>query len=50
MHPWVALLISAAAKTKPPHIVFIVGDVVGYNVFGFFNDNVRSRVRVSGGT
>lgn len=37
-----ALLALAAGKptlSPKPHVVFIVGDDVGYNDFGFFNDN-----------
>lgn len=29
---------AATVATKPPNVVFIVGDDVGYNDFGHFND------------
>ena len=29
---------ASAAKASPPNVLFIVGDDVGYNDFGFFND------------
>jgi arylsulfatase A-like enzyme len=34
------LLIALSCGSKmPPHVMFIVGDDVGYSDFGFFNDN-----------
>ena len=32
-------LSSSTGNTPPPHVMFIVGDDVGYSDFGFFNDN-----------
>ena len=32
-------VVPAAASANPPHVVFIVGDDVGYSDFGYFNDN-----------
>lgn len=36
--PAVAKTGSASGKATPPNVLFIVGDDVGYNDFGFFND------------
>ena len=30
---------SPASSSAPPNVLFVVGDDVGYNDFGFFNDN-----------
>ena len=35
----VVALSSASARKTSPHVVFIVGDDVGYSDFGYFNDN-----------
>ena len=34
----VAFATAPLAAAHPPHVVFIVGDDVGYSDFGFFND------------
>ena len=34
----VAFAAAPLAAAHPPHVVFIVGDDVGYSDFGFFND------------
>ena len=34
----VAIGLAGTSTAHPPHVLFIVGDDVGYSDFGYFND------------